>query len=93
MQDKIRPHLPQGVTIPETETELKQSISSPQFRQIVQGFSTVFHSGELSSLIAQFNFSTDVINAVNQRDLQAFATALDRFYQTSNDTDTTMDMN
>lgn len=93
MQDKIRPHLPQGVTIPETETELKQSISSPQFRQIVQGFSTVFQSGELSSLIAQFNFSTDVINAVNQRDLQAFATALDRFYQTSNDTDTTMDMN
>ena len=93
MQDKIRPHLPQGVTIPETETELKQSISSPQFRQIVQGFSTVFQSGELSSLIAQFNFSTDVINAVNQRDLQAFATALDRFYQTSNDIDTTMDMN
>ncbi len=38
MQEKLRVYLPEGNTILTTEKELRDSIQSPQFRQIVNAF-------------------------------------------------------
>ncbi len=38
MQEKLRVHLPENNTIPSTEKELRESIQSPQFRQVVSAF-------------------------------------------------------
>jgi hypothetical protein len=38
VQEKFRVHLPEGNIIPNTEKELRESIQSSQFRQIVNAF-------------------------------------------------------
>ncbi|CAF0847396.1 unnamed protein product [Rotaria sp. Silwood1] len=96
VQEKLRAHLPEGSTIPNTEEELKESIQSPQFRQAVSAFSVALQSGELGPVLVQFGFPDDVIRAANQGDLQAFAQALEKHYKKSNEeksSDNTMDTN
>ncbi len=83
MQEKLRAHLPEGTTILSTEKELRESIQSPQFRQAVTAFSAALQSGELGAVLVQFHFPDEVTKAANQGDLQAFADALKKHYQTS----------
>ncbi|CAF0810620.1 unnamed protein product [Rotaria sordida] len=94
VQEKLRAHLPEDNTIPNTEEELKESIQSPQFRQIVSAFSVALQSGELGPVLIQFGLPDDAIKAANQGDLQAFAQALEKHYKKSHEeksSDNTMD--
>jgi hypothetical protein len=38
VQEKLRVYLPEDNAIPSTEQELRESIQSPQFRQVVNAF-------------------------------------------------------
>ncbi|CAF1413675.1 unnamed protein product [Adineta steineri] len=91
VQNKIRTRLPDGHNIPSTEKELRDSIQLPQFQPILDAFNHTLQSGELTSVLSQFDFPAEVTNAANQRDLQAFLQALDKHYRKSSDN--TMDTN
>ena len=47
--------------------------------------SAALQAGQLGSVLTGLNFSADVIQAANQGDVQAFAQALEKHYQSSND--------
>lgn len=38
VQEKLRPHLPEGYSFPKNESEYRDTIQSPQFRQAVSAF-------------------------------------------------------
>lgn len=94
VQEKLRPHLPDGNSLPSSERELRESIQSPQFRQAVSTFSMAFQTGQLGPVLAQFGLPEDAITAANQGDLQAFARAMERHYHKADEkkpSDNTMD--
>jgi 26S proteasome regulatory subunit N13 len=85
VQEKLRVYLPEGNLIFSTEKELRDSIQSPQFRQIVNAFSTALQSGELGPILIQSGFPDDVTKAASQGDLHAFAKAIEKHSKSSND--------
>lgn len=48
-------------------------------------FSTTFQSGQLGSVLTQFNFPDEILQAANQGDLKAFEQALEKHYQSQKD--------
>ncbi|ESO99163.1 hypothetical protein LOTGIDRAFT_207827 [Lottia gigantea] len=76
IQAQLVPHLPEGESLPKTEAELRNTISSPQFQQALSSFSAALQSGELGSLMNQFGLGDDVANAAAQGDMEAFVKAM-----------------
>ena len=73
-------HVPQEPTelIPDASAELRQSLSSPQFRQSLAMFSTAFSSGQLGPIITQFNLGQEATAAANGGNLKDFVEALNK---------------
>ena len=76
VQVRLLPHLPEGAELPRNATELEASVRSPQFRQAVQAFSSVFQSGQLGGVLSQFGLGERACAAAHSGDLHAFASAL-----------------
>lgn len=72
--EKAKSHLPQFQG--DVANEITSTISSPQFQQALQLFSTVFQSGELAPLIQQFNLGDPAIKAAAEGNMEAFVKAL-----------------
>lgn len=91
VQEKLRPHLPEGYNLPVNESEFRDIISSPQFRQAVSAFSLALQSGQLGPVLTQFNFPNEVIEAANRGDLQAFAREFEKHLKNSKSNDPSME--
>ncbi|XP_046377493.1 proteasomal ubiquitin receptor ADRM1-like [Haliotis rufescens] len=76
IQKKLVEFLPEGESLPKTETELKNTIQSPQFSQALTSFSAALQSGQLGPLMTQFGLGEDVANAAAEGDLEAFVKAM-----------------
>jgi len=67
------------------ESELRQSLGSPQFRQSLALFSSAFLTGQLGPLISQFNLGPQATQAANSGNLKAFIDALNESAAASKD--------
>lgn len=83
---KVREHLPKtGSSVGSSEVpsdadvsaELTGTVSSPQFQQALSIFSAALASGQLGPLMAQFNLSSECVEAANRGDMIAFIKALE----------------
>ena len=72
---KMKSHLP-DVEEKEVANEIQSTISSPQFQQALQMFSSALQSGELAPLINQFGLGDSAIAAATAGDMKAFIEAL-----------------
>ncbi|CAF0800801.1 unnamed protein product [Didymodactylos carnosus] len=88
IQEKLIPHMPEGETLLKTESDLRQSIQTPQFRQAVSAFSVALQTGQLGPVLSQAGLPSDVIQAANKGDIDAFAKALEKYYKKDKDNDT-----
>lgn len=77
VQQRLIPLLPEAAELPKTETELRQTMHSPQFQQALQSFSSALASGQLGPLMVQFGLSDDTIAAAAANgDVLVFAKAM-----------------
>ncbi|XP_060083008.1 proteasomal ubiquitin receptor ADRM1-B-like [Ylistrum balloti] len=76
VQERLIKFLPEGESLPKTEAELRNTISSPQFQQALSSFSAALQSGQLGPLMSQFELGVDVATAAAQGDLEAFVKAM-----------------
>ncbi|XP_050434675.1 proteasomal ubiquitin receptor ADRM1 homolog isoform X2 [Adelges cooleyi] len=60
-------------TTPDT---LKDTITSPQFRQAVSMFSNALQTGQLGSVVQQFDLGEGAVSAANQGNMEEFVRAL-----------------
>jgi 26S proteasome regulatory subunit N13 len=77
IQEKLVQHLPDSEILPKTEFELRQTLTTPQFKKAMSSFSAALQSGQLGPLLAQFNLPEQVCAAAAQGNLEAFARAME----------------
>jgi len=78
IREKLSAHLPADSSIPKTESELKDTLRSPQFQQACDAFSHALSSGQLGPALAQFGVSQAAVDAANKGDVRAFAAAMEK---------------
>lgn len=71
-------HLPTIESNANEKTQLKDTISSPQFQQALSMFSTALQSGQLGPVVSQFQLNADAVAAANTGDLEQFVKALEK---------------
>lgn len=76
VQAKLIPHLPEGESLPKTEAELRNTITTPQFQQALQSFSAALASGQLGPLMTQFDLGEDAAAAAASGDVEGFVKAM-----------------
>jgi len=59
-----------------TPDNLKDTITSPQFRQAVSMFSNALQTGQLGSVVQQFDLGEGAVSAANQGNMEEFVRAL-----------------
>lgn len=91
IQEKLIPHLPEGESLPQTEEELRNTISTPQFQQAMQSFSAALASGQLGPLMGQFQLGDPAVAAANAGDVEAFAKAMQPANKTDDEKDEKME--
>jgi hypothetical protein len=83
IQEKLIQHLPDSDILPKTEYELRQTLTTPQFKKAMSSFSAALQSGQLGPLLAQFNLPEQVCSAAVQGNLEAFAKAMEEHVNAS----------
>ncbi|RXG58539.1 Proteasomal ubiquitin receptor ADRM1 [Armadillidium vulgare] len=74
--EQLRPYLPStSDKLPPVE-ELKGTVSSPQFQQAVNLFTSALQSGQLGPLINQFGLGEEAVLAATASDMEGFIKAL-----------------
>lgn len=73
-------------TTGDSKTQLKQTLTSPQFQQALSMFSSALQSGQLGPVVSQFQFSPEVVAAANSGDLEQFVKALEKTVKKSDET-------
>ncbi|XP_055946987.1 proteasomal ubiquitin receptor ADRM1-A-like [Argiope bruennichi] len=78
LMERVRSLLPQSSesATPVPSDQLRSTVQSPQFQQALGMFSAALQSGQLGPLMQQFGMSSDVVNAANSGDMDAFVRAL-----------------
>lgn len=76
IQARLKPYLPEGELLPQTEGEVINTLSTPQFQQAMASFGAALASGQLGPLMGQFGLGEDVANAAAAGDVHAFAKAM-----------------
>lgn len=71
-------HLPTIETNENAKTQLKDTISSPQFQQALSMFSSALQSGQLGPVVSQFALNDEAVAAANTGDLEQFVKALEK---------------
>lgn len=74
----LQTHLPNIDSTTNTTDQLKETLSSPQFRQALSMFSSALQSGQLGPVVSQFQLSPEVVSAANSGDLEQFVKALEQ---------------
>ncbi|VVC29005.1 UCH-binding domain,26S proteasome complex ubiquitin receptor, subunit Rpn13 [Cinara cedri] len=70
------PDYDHGLSTRTTPDELKETILSPQFRQAVSMFSNALQTGQLGSVVQQFDLGAGAVSAANQGNMEEFVRAL-----------------
>ena len=83
---KMKSHLP-NVEEGDVANEISSTISSPQFQQALQIFSSGLQSGQLAPLIREFNLGDPAIAAAKAGDMKAFIKAIEKKMQEENVTE------
>lgn len=76
VQERLRPHLPEGEQLPSTSEQLQDTVSSPQFRQALHSFSEALATGQLASVLKQFGLPASAQEAAAKGDVEGFAKAM-----------------
>lgn len=77
IQEKLIQYLPDSDVLPKTEQELKQTLTTPQFKKAMSGFGSALQSGQLGPLMRQFDLPEEVTLAAAQGNLIEFAKAME----------------
>lgn len=75
-REQLAPFLPAGEELPQSPTELSNTLRSPQFQQALGMFSSALQSGQLAPLMGQFGFNDDVMGAASRGDMVEFVRAV-----------------
>jgi len=86
VQERLKPFLPAVENLPSNETELRNTLTSPQFKQALSIFSAALSSGELATLMQQFKLSQAAVEAAGKGDVLAFVKALQESEQQDDST-------
>ncbi|XP_050544157.1 proteasomal ubiquitin receptor ADRM1 homolog [Daktulosphaira vitifoliae] len=80
---QLSQHLPAAETASSSQSasqttpdSLKDTITSPQFRQAVSMFSNALQTGQLGSVVQQFDLGEGAVSAANQGNMEEFVRAL-----------------
>merc|ERR1719206_454966 len=76
VQERLKPFLPVVENLPGSESELRNTLQSPQFKQALSIFSAALQSGQLAPLMQQFKLTQPAIDAAAKGDVIAFVKAL-----------------
>jgi len=78
VQARLIEHLPESPDIlAKNEHELRQTITTPQFKKALSSFCMALQSGQLGPVFKQFDLPDEVSNAAAQGNLEAFAKAME----------------
>lgn len=78
VQARLVEHLPESPDIlAKNEHELRQTITTPQFKKALSSFCMALQSGQLGPVFKQFDLPDEVSNAAAQGNLEAFAKAME----------------
>jgi len=69
--------LPDSEILPKNEQELRNTLTTPQFKKAMSSFSHALQSGQLGPLMKQFDLPSEVTVAAAQGDLLSFAKAME----------------
>lgn len=75
-REQLAPFLPAGEELPQSPTELSNTLRSPQFQQALGMFSSALQSGQLGPLMGQFGFNDEVMGAARRGDMVGFVRAV-----------------
>lgn len=75
-REQLAPFLPAGEELPQSPTELSNTLRSPQFQQALGMFSSALQSGQLGPLMGQFGFGDEVVGAAGRGDMVEFVRAV-----------------
>ncbi|XP_041953220.1 proteasomal ubiquitin receptor ADRM1 isoform X2 [Alosa alosa] len=77
VQERLLPYLPSGESLPQSASEIQNTLTSPQFQQAMSMFSSALASGQLGPLMNQFGLPSEAVDAANKGDVEAFAKAME----------------
>lgn len=77
VQARLIEHLPESPELPKNEQELRQTLTTPQFKKALSSFCMALQSGQLGPVFKQFDLPDEVANAAAQGNLEAFARAME----------------
>ncbi|XP_012681599.1 proteasomal ubiquitin receptor ADRM1 isoform X2 [Clupea harengus] len=77
VQERLLPYLPSGESLPQSASEIQNTLTSPQFQQAMSMFSSALASGQLGPLMNQFGLPSGAVDAANKGDVEAFAKAME----------------
>jgi len=95
IQEKLCQYLPDSDILPKNEQELRNTLTTPQFKKAMSSFSSALQSGQLGPLMKQFDLPEQVMLAAAQGNLIEFSKAMEKFAQSKKGekkTDDTEDM-
>ena len=72
----IKPLLPPSEEASDTASEISSTVSSPQFKQALQLFSSGLQSGQLGPLINEFGLGDAAVAAASSGNMEAFIKAV-----------------
>lgn len=79
IQEKLVQYLPDSDILPKNEQELRNTLTTPQFKKAMSSFSHALQSGQLGPLMKQFDLPSEVTVAAAQGDLLEFAKAMESY--------------
>lgn len=81
IQEKLVQYLPESDILPKNEQELRNTLTTPQFKKAMSSFSSALQSGQLGPLMKQFDLPEQVTVAAAQGNLEEFAKAMETYSQ------------
>uniref|UniRef100_A0AC35TR60 RPN13_C domain-containing protein n=1 Tax=Rhabditophanes sp. KR3021 TaxID=114890 RepID=A0AC35TR60_9BILA len=72
----LLPHLPSGESVKADATELRTTLNSQAYKNVVSQFGSALKSGQASQILKQFDLSNESIEAAQTGDIGKFAESL-----------------
>lgn len=74
--ERLIPHLPDQKPLNTEEQELKETLSTPQFRKATSEFGHALQTGQMGPVLQQFQLSPEAVNAAQSGNMLDFAKKL-----------------
>lgn len=73
------PHLPDQKPLNTEEQELKETLSTPQFRKATSEFGHALQTGQMGPVLQQFQLSPEAVNAAQSGSMGLFYLCLQKY--------------